>query len=507
MIYSYDIEQQFLAGLIKYPDFYSNIAKLISEDDFFSEQSQVNRAVFSTIKSFLEKGEGIDYVIITERIKSLGISFEDNISIGDYVKSLSLRNVNEDGLKNVAQELKNLSVRRLFYQGAVDLANTLKKGRIETYKDLQQLIDKTLNNKISLFDNGEDVPENIFGDSMAEMVEYRAANPIEDIGLKSPHKRLNDLYGSLFRPGNITVVVARPGVGKTTFCLDLLKKSAMPKGVPVLHLDNGEMSKEELTMRMCAAEAKVPIKYIEKGSWTRNKEYADRIRKALNKVKEYKFYYYNVGGMSVDDMIAIVRRFYYSKVGRGNEMVLSFDYIKTTFENGNSSKQEWQVVGEMVDKFKRLIQKEIVFDKKPMISLLTAAQSNRSGITNNRTADNIVDDESVVSLSDRIIQFASHLFLLRPKILQELEQEHDFGTHILSCFKFRHLGEEVARATQPVRDPEGGLKRNRINFTIDNFDVEEKGDLQDLYDYISDLNAMTQEQDPSEGVPELNFGG
>lgn len=503
MIYSYDIEKQLLAGLIKYPGFYSEIANIISEDDFFSENSQVNRTIFLVVKSFLDKGDAIDYVLVAEKVKSLGINFEDIQNTSEYVKSLSLRKVNENGLKNIAKEFKNLAVRRMFYYGATELAKEVKSGKVTNYNEITSLIDKTLNNKISLFDNGVDVPDNIF-ESMEEVVEERALNPLDNIGIMSPYKRINQLYGSLFRPGNITVVVARPGVGKTTLSLDLLKKSAMPENVPVLHFDNGEMSKEELTFRMCAAEAKVPIKHIEKGNWIKNKDLVEKVRAVWPKVKPFKFYYYNVGGMSVDDMIGVARRFYYSKVGRGNEMILSFDYIKTTFEEGgDSSKKEWQVVGEMVDKFKRFIQKEIVFDKKPMISMLTAAQSNRSGITTNRNSDSIVDDESVVSLSDRIIQFASHLFLLRPQVLDELD-EADFGTHILSCYKYRHLGDDVFRATQPVRYNDR-LRRNCIYLDINNFDVEEKGDLNDLVQYVSDLDAITQESDPGEGVPELNF--
>ena len=77
------------------------------------------------------------------------------------------------------------------------------------------------------------------------------------------------------------------------------------------------------------------------------------------KIKDLKFYYYNVGGMDVDSMVSTLKRFYYSKVGRGNKMVFSFDYIKTSSERMNN-KSEWQIVGEMVDKFKKCVQKEIL---------------------------------------------------------------------------------------------------------------------------------------------------
>ena len=169
-------------------------------------------------------------------------------------------------------------------------------------------------------------------------------------------------------------------------------------------------------------------------------------------------------------------------------MILSFDYIKTTSES-SKNKSEWQVVGEMVDKFKRLIQRDITLDGKPSIAMMTSVQSNRQGITTNRNADNIVEDESIVSLSDRITQFSSHLFALRQKTLDELAECDQFGTHRLTCFKYRHLGHNVHRAIQPVRMPNGDLKRNYLNFDFNNFNINEVGDLQDMVNAQVDVEV------------------
>jgi len=273
--------------------------------------------------------------------------------------------------------------------------------------------------------------------------------------------------------------------------MDFCTKTSMSyENVPVLHFDNGEMSREEIMNRQCAAISGVQLHLIETGKWRRaGEEIVSKMRKALKQVKDMKFYYYNVGGMSVDNMINVVKRFYYSKVGRGNRMILSFDYIKTTFENFNT-KTEWQVVGEMVDKFKRLVQKEIVYEGEPMIAMMTSVQSNRSGIVGSRNSDSVVDDESIVSLSDRIIQFSSHLLSLRQKTLDELQNEPiDFGTHRLTCIKHRHLGPDVYRALSPVEMPDGSRRKNSINLEINNFNVTDKGDLKDLADNM-DLNDV-----------------
>tara|TARA_B100000941_G_scaffold290846_1_gene275216 strand:+ start:38 stop:1558 length:1521 start_codon:yes stop_codon:yes gene_type:complete len=497
MIYSYDCEQQFLSGLIKFPEVYPEVAHYISEEDFFSEASQVNKTIFCVLRQSLENTETVDEIVLAERVKSLGIDFEDNINIADYIKALSMRKTSENSVVTSAKELKKLSVKRVLCQSSSDIIDQIKSlPNTASYSDIVDAADSIYNKNINVFQEESDNPENIFSD-MKDIMEERGENPIEEFGFMGPHESINNLYGSLLKPGNITVVVARSGVGKTQFCMDFCTKtSSKHNNVPVLHLDNGEMSKEEIMNRQCAAMTGVPLHLVQTGKWRNaGKDIVNQMREGLEKINALQFYYYNVGGMSVDNMINLVRRFYYSKVGRGNRMILNFDYIKTTFENF-SSKTEWQVVGEMVDKFKRLVMKDIVFENEPMIAMLTSVQSNRTGIVGNRNSNNIIDDESIVSLSDRITQFSSHLFSLRKKTTDELENEpEEFGSHRLTCLKHRDLGKDVVRALSLVEMPDGTKVRNSINLDIVNFNIIDKGDMKDLSDSmnIEDVNLNNAE--------------
>jgi hypothetical protein len=231
-----------------------------------------------------------------------------------------------------------------------------------------------------------------------------------------------------------------------------------------------------------------------------SKEVVDLVRHTFSKIKDMKFYYENVAGMSVDEMVSLLKRFYYSKVGRGNKLVFSFDYIKSDF--GNMGKGDgWQQVAYMVHKFKQCIHRELCFDGDRPVSMLTSVQSNRLGITTNRSADSLVDDESVVSLSDGITQFCSHLFLLRKKVPEELHLEGNrFGTHKLINLKCRHLGSDPMRAINPVVMPDGTQKNNFINLEFSNFQITEKGDLQDLVD-AKNNNSINVEENDMEGIP------
>ena len=480
MIYNFELEKQLLAGLLREPESLAEISNFISISDFYSKQSSLHSAVFRIIQQAIDAGDEIDEIIVAQRVNDLGLSFEDNLKPSDYIKSLSLRKVPKGNILKTAKELKKYSIRREILESSQEIAKKMKNIAPESsYREIIELADNVYNSRINLYEIGNDTPENIY-EEMEALVEERGNNPVTEFGMMGPHEKINDIYGSLLRAGNITVIVARSGVGKTQFCMDYSTKVSLKYDVPVLHFDNGEMSKEELIMRQCAALSGVSMHLLESGKWRKaGQDVVDKVRSVWPKISKLKFYYYNVGGMDVDSMVNTLKRFYYAKVGRGNQMVFSFDYIKTTSES-NGNKSEWQVVGEMVDKFKKCVQKEILHEGNPMIPMITSVQSNRYGITNNRNSQNVVDDESIVPLSDRITQFCSHMFILRSKTGDEVESEGErFGTHKLINVKARHLGSDIAGAVEPVSIGDT-LRKNAINLNFNNFNITERGDLRDI---------------------------
>jgi replicative DNA helicase len=217
MIFSLELEKQLLAGLIKYPHKYSDISTLTTSEDFYSKDTIVHKTIYNTLSQAIEQGEEINETMLAHRVTSLGISFEDNITVGDYISSLALQKLSESTIVNVARELKKLTVRRQLAECGKTIANAMHKmDASEPFNKIIAKADKLYNGQINLYDVGERKPENIF-EEMKELVEFRGNNPITEFGMMGPHKRVNELYGSLLRPGNITVICARAGVGKTQF--------------------------------------------------------------------------------------------------------------------------------------------------------------------------------------------------------------------------------------------------------------------------------------------------
>ncbi len=481
MIFDQKLETNLIAGLLKRPNEYLTIQSFFSEADIYSEDSLLRRTILSLIRQAVEKGEGdsIDAMIVAQRLETLGIKFDEDIPVGQFVESLALRNIPEGSVYKAAVELKKLSERRKLLKAMADASEKLKQlPRSASLTEIQDVVDKDVNSKMGAIDSGEDEAVNIY-DSMQEFIE---TDPEVSDELFGPFEKVNKIYGSLVNPGNIITVTSRSGSGKTTLAMEYCSYVGAKYDIHVLHFDNGEMSMQELQQRQVAMHSGVPMYLLRQQKWRHaGPEIVEKVRKVWGdiKKKKYKFFYKSVAGMSADEMVAYAKKFYYSTVGRGNKMIISFDYIKTTSQLGGNL-TEWQVVGEIVDKFKKFVQRDIVFDKKPMISLFTSVQSNRSGITNNKSSDEIIDNESTVSLSDRIIQFSSHMFILRKKTMDEiLEEGIEFGTHKFICIKARHLGEDVMGHLEPVKDGDK-LRQNFINLEIKNFLVSEKGDLRDI---------------------------
>ena len=81
-IRSVNIEKHVLAGFIKHPQTYHQVAHFISEGDF----TNGHRTIFSVVKNQILHNQPLDAVILSEKIKNLGINFNKaDFNIFDYI--------------------------------------------------------------------------------------------------------------------------------------------------------------------------------------------------------------------------------------------------------------------------------------------------------------------------------------------------------------------------------------------------------------------------------------
>ena len=82
-------------------------------------------------------------------------------------------------------------------------------------------------------------------------------------GVPTGFRDLDELTNGL-HPGQMVIVAARPGLGKSTLALDFCRSASIKHGMSSV-IFSLEMSRTEITMRLLSAEARVPMHHIRTG--------------------------------------------------------------------------------------------------------------------------------------------------------------------------------------------------------------------------------------------------
>ena len=415
-------------------------------------------------------------MLLAERIKNLGISFKDDINIYDYIDNLTFSQITEQATIEACKELVKLRIRREILETAEKLKDFVSKSPDKSVDEIINAVDQIYNKKISSYSEN-DVPINIF-EGVEDLIEEIGNSPKDDTGLITPYPEFNRMYGGL-KNANIYAIASRPGQGKSTWLNDICFKTAInPKNKTKTLILDTEMQTIDIQLRMVASLSGVPVWYLETGNWRKNEEMTKKVREAWSKVKKYEYFHYHVGNKNIDQVCSIIRRWHLSKVGRGNQAMIAYDYIKLTGEKVGQNWAEHQAIGDKIDKLKR-ISEEI------NCPIVTAMQLNRTGESFNRKGNEVVDDSSVISLSDRLQWFASFVAIFRRKTLDELTLDgQSFGTHKLIPTKTRFQGKDAAGHQDLVRRLDSTGKevwaQNYLNYNVTNFNIEERGSLRDV---------------------------
>ena len=487
-IYSLQVEQHSLSGLLKFPSIFSEIDSWVAPTDYYN---QCHETLFSVIRQSYLKNETLDKIILAQKVKNLGITFKDDIDIFDYIKTLYFTQITKDASVCAFKELVKLRVRREMCLTARSINDFVKaNGELPLDKIIAES-DKIYNDKISSLGMSQS-PVDLFAE-IEQLIDARGNNPVEIMGLRTPYVLFNKIYGGL-RKGNVYAWVSRAKHGKSNLLADIAYKGSLMNQCKTLYLDT-EMTVSEVQFRLAAAVTGIPVYHLETGQFNKNKELVDKFNSKRGDIKKYigLVDHMNVAGKPTAEIASIIRRWYYKNVGRGNNAMVIYDYLKLTGEEDDShgSKKEYQLIGEKVNTFKEL---SLELD----VPFLTACQLNRKGEEN-------VDDSSAIAQSDRLLWFASFVAIFRRKSLAEMaEHGLGFGSHMMIPLGTRFQGEEAGGHHDVIKVPVGANKfkycNNFLNFNINNFDITERGTLKDIVAANGHHHAPVQLPNPATNI-------
>lgn len=479
---SLTVERHSLAGFLKHPDIFAEVDGFLNEYDY---SSKVNQTIFSIIRQNLLNQKPVDAIIVGEKIKQLGISFE--IDIFSYLEALSSSQITAKAGVEACKQLVKLRVRRELVETSNEIKEYVVKTTEENTEKILAECDQIYNRKISSYENSLN-PIDLF-DGVEEIMTERGKNNIQEMGFATPYPYFNRILGGL-RNGNVYCFCSRAGCGKSTILNDLVYKTCLINNSKALILDTENLT-DDIRFRLISGITQIPCWWLETGNYIKNPAYVKAYKEKLpliNKLKK-SVYHIQVSGRTTDEVISLIRRWYLKNVGRGGKCIVVYDYIKLTGENDNN-KKEYQLIGDKVNRLKEL-------SVELNVPLLTANQLNRS-------AENGVDDSSAISQSDRLSWFSTFVGIFRRKTLEEIGEDGlEFGTHKMIITKSRFQGKENFGHVNLVKIPTKGkkavYKENFISFNIDNFNVEERGNLSDIVAKKKEILDLKQDNIESDG--------
>lgn len=469
-LYDLEVEKDFLGILLNNPDVWGEI-HWIAEKDF----SQPHRPFFVVIKQQLENHEKVlSTVLISERIKSYNIDLK--VDAYDYIESLKLRTrlSEKTEILPILKELKRLTVRRELIQKCEEAQKKLREDKSLDAEGMVGVVTNSLTSvNTDFYKSGE--TEDLM-DGTIEMIEERGENEKEDLGYVGVLPSIDKTIGPLIHPGSFCNISARSGVGKSSLGFFYSSLTAeLHENIYLLWLDAGEMTKEQLQFRAtcCLSKGRVPLWALRSGVWRKNKEWVDiirgdvwpRVRGLIQRID-----YRSVGGLSPKEKVNLMRRHYYRKVPKDGFLCIVDDYLKG-MESLNRETKEYQAIGYYASDVKSLVTEEING------GFMTFTQSNRTGISKGKKASEIVDNDSVISISDRIKDNCTTNFLMRFKVMEELaKEENKFGNILLKNLKTRDgLGRDFESFIRPIKLSNGQFAEDYFNLDYHNFYFKDKG--------------------------------
>lgn len=372
------------------------VREIIKSDDFYFVHNQV---LYNAMCHLEDLGQPINIASVYNQVAN-DLTFKNAGGI-DYLTGCTSSLPSANSIAQFAKIVRGDSIRRKLcaFSGVVRQASESVSDDIDS--EITKLSDELLS-----LTSHKVTPWMSFGEVMKEACETLFNN----IGANFIPSGFADLDALIagFNPGTLSVIAARPGVGKTALALNIMQNAVLKYGKTVAFFSL-EMRKIELVFRIWSCMASVNGDAIRRQRLTDDEW--NRLLEAAEKYKDSKIY--------IDDTAAIDISVFRERAKRMKrqydiDMVI-VDYLQLMHSD---SKKFQSPVQEIEDISKRL--KEISKDLDVPIIALSQLNRESEGRTDKRPA------MSELRGSGSIEQDADNVFLLfrdkeNPRAANEIE--------------------------------------------------------------------------------------
>jgi len=278
--HSIEAEQSILGGLMLSNASFDDVSLMLGADDFYSAD---HRLIFQGIANLIAKSRPADFVTLSEYLRD-----RNELEAAGGISYLGTLVADTPGTANIlayaqiVQERSTLRAIAAFGHSATAIA----------YEPSGQPTDVILDGiDQRLFDirqrgargEGQPIPIPELLGPATRRIEELSKTGGGVSGVATGFRSFDEMTTGL-HPGDLVVLAARPGVGKTSLALNMAENVVLVSGHPVL-VFNLEMSAEQLTLRVLASVGGIPQHVLRSGrltdhDWARLADCTGRLQNA-----------------------------------------------------------------------------------------------------------------------------------------------------------------------------------------------------------------------------------
>ena len=354
--YSLEAEQSVLGAMLIDSESTAICIEGLDEIDFYRPE---NQKLFSAMLSLFEKDIPIDIVTVCEELSKSGDL--DVIGGGEFVANIAASVSATENIKYYVEIIKGKSLLRKLI-GASSEISKISYEASQPPAAVAETAEKLIYDIIS----GKDSKEfskigDVLQQSFTRLEELAKLNT-RITGLETGFSHLDNLMSG-FQPSTLIILAARPGIGKTSFALNIARHVAVKKQVPVA-IFSLEMSAEEITNRIISSQALVDSYKLKTGKLAPDDW--ERMMQSVGPISEAPLYIDDTSTITVSEIRSKCRRL---KLEKGLGLVV-VDYLQL-MQGKRRAESRQQEVSEMSRALK-------ILSKELEVPVLTLSQLSRS---------------------------------------------------------------------------------------------------------------------------------
>lgn len=302
--------------------------------DFYRERHGL---IFESMLELWNDGEQIDVLTVTEHLRARGKL--DEVGGPGEVDALTAATPAVGGLRKYGQIVKELSLERGLLASTYEIQAKVHAHELST-RDLIEWAERTV------LEVAHDESAKDFRDVGAVIDEetdrwYKlSTGEISLTGTPSGFTGLDEATGG-FQPGNLIILAARPGMGKSAMVTNIAANVALNKDKPsAVALFSLEMSEGELAQRFISAEAKIRGEDLRKGRLKDERKWK-KVMEAAERFSSAPLYLDDSSDLSILDLRAKCRRLHQQLPGGLGLIII--DYLQLMRPDGRIDSRVEQI--------------------------------------------------------------------------------------------------------------------------------------------------------------------